>query len=185
MGLEIFKTENHELFIHFENNIVYDYMTSIAFLSNETLAIQSKNTAIINLLENKITNVFELPSRSEILTNKIRDVLYVNSFYQSSKGPILALDLNKILVNVIDNKTNSILDVNYNRGILTIKNIVTNDNTLNVKIYNLDGKLIKEFNNIAIQNDLLSINLKLARGIYILRVETNDLQDSSKFMVTE
>lgn len=177
--LYIFNTNDYTLFKHYsDKNPTYGF-TGFCFINNENIGTKDRKTYIINLKENKLIYEFNTIGGAYpiIEYNKIYNSLVVADVY------IKDIDINKIINSVNDNNNLQNLIITYSNGILTIENIQTSINSVNITIIDINGKIMRKIKQ-QTTDGKLEIPIKLTNGTYILSIKDGDKEYSSKFLVT-
>jgi WD40 repeat protein len=177
-NLYIYNTTDFSLFKHYDENNINIGVSGFDFINNSILAIYGLQ--IMNLQNDK--QIF-----TTTINNGPYPVIEYNTFNNSlvvACGKIYAYDLNKIMTTVKDNNPEKIFTVTYSNGILSLDNLPINVNTLQISIFDINGKIIKQLD-IPNNNGKLEIPMKLNNGTYILSIKDGSKDYSSKFIVTE
>ncbi len=97
---------------------------------------------------------------------------------------LIAFDMKKILSNVTENPIDLELKSEYQKGMLLISGIELINNSVNLEIFDINGKLVHQLN-IEPNGTELRIPIVLAKGTYLLNLTDGNKKYSSKFIVTE
>lgn len=188
-GIQIFDTDSYDEIKHYTDqnlNIdIDDWITDFTFITNEYIGIQSEKTSIIRLSDDHIKNLFDFEVRGFIDINKTKDILFSGTGYPKPFGPIRAWDLNKVFSGVENEPKSQQILAEYINGILKVRNLVSIAVTSNMKILDIQGKVIKEIAAISAQGNSIEYRIKLQTGVYILLVSDGSRVYSEKFLVVE
>ncbi len=184
MGLIIYNTKSFEKHKLYSNDIVFDYMVSFEFYDVNKIVAQSKHTVLINMDFDSFKTVFEIENRSNIKLNQDKTKLYVCSFDKNQYGPLMALNMNNLITTVNETPLNNDLKSEYQNGNLLISGIELINNSIQLEIFDISGKLIRQLN-IESNGTELRIPIVLAKGTYLFNLTDGSKKYSSKFIVTE
>lgn len=114
------------------------------------------------------------------ITGKYFDVEFSDDQYY-----LLHIDKDSGSVTTISDRFGKLLDLlvypNPNNGNFYIKSTVK-DMPVEIMIYSIEGKLILE-KKIELSNSLISLNLLLSKGIYIVEIKSDEIIDRKKMIV--
>ena len=185
MGLPIYSTQNYIKIKEYTNSNLGVEISRFTFLDEEFIGIQSNKTSIIKLLDDKKIDLIEFPYRGFLMESSInKKILYAGTGYPIQSGSLIAWDLKIALSNNTESQFNSEFKSEYQNGILLLSGINSSNNSVNLEIFDINGKLIRQLS-VESNGNELRIPIVLTKGTYLLNLTVGNKQYSSKFMVVE
>ncbi len=189
--LAIYNTSTFDKFKVFNQQFLNDVndntsvISTFAFLTNDNIILTSKKTVLANILDNLVKKIIDFPTYSHTINiNKSKDVLFVSTKHNSVYGPLVAVDLKVALSNDAETPLNTEMKTEYQNGNLLISGINSSNNSVNIDIFDISGKLIRQLN--AVPNGTeIRFPIVLPLGTYLINLTDGSKKYSSKFIVTE
>ncbi len=191
LELAIYNTTTFDKFKVFNQQFLNDIndntsvISTFAFLTNDNIILTSKKTVLANILDNLVKKIIDFPTYSHTINiNKSKDVLFVSTKHNSVYGPLVAVDLKIALSNDTETPLNKELKSEYQKGILIISGIELINNSIQLEIFDINGKLIHQLD-IESNGTEFRFPIILPQGTYLLNMVDGNKKYSSKFLVTE
>jgi WD40 repeat protein len=186
-----YDTENFEL----KDKISVTLHTGIGnfgIINDDFVGVQTSNTindpkytnttSIVNIKDDSWINLKDFHRGGGIAkVDKINNI-----FYAGLGGVfIYAWDLDKIFASSVEDEIQNQMKLSYQKGVLQIE--YQNDNMpLNVKIHDLQGKLIQEIHEVmSMAKDSYICHVGLNRGAYLITIFDGRNEFSSKLLINE
>ena len=181
--VSIYDTETTTLFRKYDQyNYPFTGIGQFTFI-NDTFIVfstQTPSTFIWNFKKDE--NAFNLTNykstRGIKFSNKL-DIIIL-----ATETQLIAFDMKKILSNVTENPIDLELKSEYQKGILSITGIELINNSVNLEIFDINGKLVRQLN-VEPNGTELRIPIVLTKGTYLLNLTDGSKKYSSKFLVIE
>ena len=185
VGLPIYSVTSLTKIKECTNSVPGEEISRFSFLNDDYFGIQSKKTSIIRLSDDKRIDLIEFPIRGFLMEyNQDKNVLFAGIGFSENGAKIIAWDLKIVLSNKNDNTLNIQLKSEYQKGILSISGIELINNSVNLQIFDIDGKLIRQLS-VEPNGTELRIPIVLTKGTYLLNLTDGSKKYSSKFLVIE
>ncbi len=185
IGLPIYSVTSFTKIKEITNSSLGEEISRFTFLNEDYIGIQSKKTSIIRLSDNHRIDLIEFPFRGFLMESSLnKNILYAGTGYPDKVGSIIAWDLEKVLSKVENPVEQTTIGAEYQKGILLISGIELINNSIQLEIFDISGKLIRQLN-IESNGTELRIPIVLAKGTYLINLTDGSKKYSSKFLVTE
>ncbi len=181
----IFDSESLNLIKYYSKKTFGEYMTDFTWLSNNNYVIINKQITICRLTDDLRKIIYEFPNWvSQIETDYIKNRFITRTGNFHLGGFIISWDIDKILSIVKENPLNTELKSEYQKGMLLISGIELINNSVNLEIFDINGKLIHQLK-VEPNGTELRIPIVLPQGTYLINLTDGNKKYSSKFLVTE
>ncbi len=183
--VSIFDTDGLAQIKHYKKDTYGDYMTGFSWIDSSSFVILSKSITICNVTDEIRKVIYHFPDwGNQIETDFINNRLITRTGIPHLGGLLISWDLKIALSNNTESPLNSELKSEYQKGILLLSGINSSNNSVNLEIFDINGKLIRQLN--AVPNGTeIRIPIILPKGTYLLNLNDGNKKYSSKFLVTE
>ncbi len=178
-----FNTETTTLFRKY-NQKVYPFKSfgRFCFINDSLItftSITGPGTFLLNIYNETLYNISNYLAESGLNYSNELDIIVLGT-----DSKLIAFDLKKVLSNVTENPIDLELKSEYQKGMLLISGIELINNSVNLEIYDINGKLVHQLN-VEPNGTELRIPIVLPQGTYLINLTDGNKKYSSKFIVTE
>ncbi len=185
MGLPIFSTETYTKIKEYTKSSLGVEISRFSYINDEFIGIQSKKTSIMRLSDDHRIDLIEFPYRGFLMeSSSNKKILFAGTGYLIESGSLIAWDLEKVFSNVENPVEQITIGAEYQKGIILISGINVTNNSVNLEIFDINGKLIHQLK-VELNGTELRIPIVLVKGTYLLNLTDGNKKYSSKFLVTE
>ena len=181
--VSIFSTESSNLYRKFGvGNQPIQGIGKFCFLNDSLITFSSiePSTLIWNYVKDeRAYNIANFNS-----TRGIEYSIELDAIILGTTSKLYAYSLNSIMTSVQEDANQTTINAIYSKGTLTVKDIHSIGNQVNIEIFDINGKLIRKFD-IQPNGSELKVPLILQKGTYLLNINEGQNHYTTKFLVTE
>ncbi len=162
-----------------------DYMTGFSWIENNTHIILSKSLTLCKITDEFRKVIYDFTGWGhQIETDFENNRMITRSGPPFLGSMLISWDLKVALSNDTETPLNKELKSEYQNGNLLISGINSSNNSIQLEIFDINGKIIRQLK-VEPNGTELRIPIVLAKGTYLLNLTDGNKKYSSKFLVCE